>query len=160
MPLWTNVDEEAGKPKDLSVADKAQTYGVDVAEAGVTPVTYPGWVKHVLGTGPIVSVSIDVAGSGFTDGTPSVDAVTIGAPPAGGVQATATVDVVSGEITVVNITEAGSGYTSAPTISVATGTGETLTAVMGGRVGRVNSETLVAMKTITGDAEDVIFPDT
>ena len=30
---------------------------------------------------------------------------------------------------------------------------------MGGRAGRVHYETLVAMGSMTGDAEDTIFPD-
>jgi len=48
MSLWTNVDEEAGKPKYLSTADKALTAGVSVEEAGVAAnkakgVVHSGW---------------------------------------------------------------------------------------------------------------------
>ena len=49
MSLWTNVDEAAGKPQYLTSADKAKTFGVDVAEQaaetsqGVGP-THAGWV--------------------------------------------------------------------------------------------------------------------
>ena len=32
MSLWTSTDNEAGKPKHLSAADKALTYGASVAE--------------------------------------------------------------------------------------------------------------------------------
>lgn len=49
MSLWTKTDEAAGKPKFLSTADKAKTFGVDAAEQaaerqqGVGP-THAGWV--------------------------------------------------------------------------------------------------------------------
>lgn len=49
MSLWTKTDEANGKPKYLSTADKAKTFGVDVAEQaaersqGVGP-THAGWV--------------------------------------------------------------------------------------------------------------------
>ena len=52
MSLWTNVDEAAGKPKYLTTADKAVTFGVDAAEQtaetsqGVGP-QHAGWVKRV-----------------------------------------------------------------------------------------------------------------
>ncbi len=53
--------------------------------------------------------------------------VTVSAPPTGGVQAVMTVGSVdsNGAITAMNITNAGSGYTSAPTVTVGTGTGAT-----------------------------------
>ena len=56
MALWTNVDEAAGKPKYLSTADKAKTYGVDTAETAAeasqgTPVTHAGWVIRTEGSG-------------------------------------------------------------------------------------------------------------
>ena len=53
MALWTMTDEAAGKPKHLSTADKAKTYGVDVAEttAKQGKVTHAGWVKITEGTG-------------------------------------------------------------------------------------------------------------
>lgn len=51
MALWTSVDEEAGKPKNLSSAEKLDTYGISAAEAA-TPsnlakgINTPGWVKY------------------------------------------------------------------------------------------------------------------
>lgn len=53
-------------------------------------------------------------------------------------------------------------YKEGPTITVTTGagSGETLVGVVGGRAGRVNYETLVAMGSMTGDAsDDTEFPD-
>jgi hypothetical protein len=51
MALWTSVDEEAGKPKNLTSAEKLDTYGISVAEA-TTPsnlakgINTPGWVNY------------------------------------------------------------------------------------------------------------------
>jgi hypothetical protein len=56
-------------------------------------------------------------------------------------------------------------YESAPTGTVAGNANVTITITMGGRVGRVTTETLVAMGSMTGDGgaianDDVIFQDT
>lgn len=51
MALWTSVDEEAGKPKNLISTEKLDTYGISLAEA-TTPaniskgINTPGWVKY------------------------------------------------------------------------------------------------------------------
>ena len=52
MALWTMTDDAAGKPKYLSTAEKALTYGVDTTETGVTDgITHAGWVRRTAGTG-------------------------------------------------------------------------------------------------------------
>ena len=53
MSLWTNVDDAlgTGKPKSLNATNAGATYGVDVAEAQLKPVTHAGWVKVTTGTG-------------------------------------------------------------------------------------------------------------
>lgn len=56
MALWSKTDEAAGKPKFLSAAEKALTFGVDATETAVeasqgTPVTHAGWVLRTEGTG-------------------------------------------------------------------------------------------------------------
>lgn len=55
MSLWTMTDEAAGKPKNLSTADAAVTFGVDATEAAVTAnrakgINTPGWVKYTTYT--------------------------------------------------------------------------------------------------------------
>ena len=50
MALWTNVDNDAGKPKFLSDADKANTVGVDATEATVNNLT-AGWNLKTTGSG-------------------------------------------------------------------------------------------------------------
>ena len=53
MALWTMTDDANGKPKHLSTADKAKTYGVDEAEttAKQGKVAHAGWVQITEGTG-------------------------------------------------------------------------------------------------------------
>lgn len=52
MALWTNTDDENGKPKYLSTADKAKTYGVSEDEASAQAgITHAGWVLRTEGTG-------------------------------------------------------------------------------------------------------------
>lgn len=51
MSLWTNTDNNAGKPKNLSTADKAVTFGVSITEAQQAEniakgISTPGWTKH------------------------------------------------------------------------------------------------------------------
>lgn len=51
MALWTSVDEEAGKPKNLTSTEKLDTYGIDLGEATsdtsrAKGVKTPGWVKY------------------------------------------------------------------------------------------------------------------
>lgn len=52
MALWTDKDEEAGKPKYLSTADKTNTFGADVDETNATAgIDHSGWVLRTEGTG-------------------------------------------------------------------------------------------------------------
>lgn len=51
MALWGNQDQADNKPKYLTAAEKADTVGVDVAEAQTTAninkgINTPGWVKY------------------------------------------------------------------------------------------------------------------
>lgn len=88
MALWSNVDEEAGKPKNLTVAEKALTLGVDADEAGQTAgITHAGWVLKKEGTGGRagrVSYETLVAMGSMTgdvDSLPPLPVVTISAQP-------------------------------------------------------------------------------
>lgn len=51
MPLWTNVDNEAGKPKYLNATDKAATLGISADEAVNVNGTHAGWVLSKAGSG-------------------------------------------------------------------------------------------------------------
>jgi hypothetical protein len=79
-----------------------------------------------INVGQVTGVRITGTMTGYVDGS----ALTIGAPPGGGVQAVGTIVVVAGRITGIVLTNPGAGYTSAPTVTAATGTGATLTATV------------------------------
>ena len=51
MPLWSNTDNEAGKPKYLSATDKSVTLGVSADEAVNVNGTHAGWVLSKAGSG-------------------------------------------------------------------------------------------------------------
>ena len=77
--------------------------------------------------------SVTVGGVNNSSGYTTGDAVTFAAPSiAGGQTATGTIVATAGAITSITITNAGSGYTSAPAVTAATGTigTTTLTAVL------------------------------
>lgn len=50
MALWTNVDEEAGKPKYLSSGDLTNTVGINAEEATANGLT-AGWNLKTTGSG-------------------------------------------------------------------------------------------------------------
>ena len=75
--------------------------------------------------GQIQSLAVNAAGSGCVAGN-----LVIGAPNiSGGVQATGTYTCSGGALNTVTLTNAGTGYTSAPSVTLATGTG-TVTVTM------------------------------
>lgn len=83
--------------------------------------------------GSVGDITVDAGGSGYTDVT-----VTLGAPDdAAGRQATATAVVSGGEVVAINVTDAGSGYDAAPTVTISdsgAATGATATATLGDTV--------------------------
>lgn len=88
------------------------------------------WIARWFYAGNVSGVNgviIATAGSGQTNGT-----YTIAATGGGGTGATVSITVAGGAITVAHVTNPGSGYTSAPTFTVAEGgTPGTLTATFG-----------------------------
>ena len=99
MALWTNVDNAGGKPKYLSDADKALTFGVNVSEAQTTTnrakgMNTPGWTKYTTYTDAqgntrhkaevLVALSgatVAVMGDASDDSTVADLAITIGTQP-------------------------------------------------------------------------------
>ena len=100
MALWTNVDEEAGKPKYLSSADKAKTFGMDTTEISA-------------GGDNVTSVAVNNPGTRYLE-TP---AVTFSG--GGGSSAAATATISGGAVTAIAVSNVGSAYTSAPTVAIA-----------------------------------------
>lgn len=139
MPLWGRIDQANNRPK---FDNGANVVGITAAEL-VPGIEHAGWVKNTAGTGPINAVNVTAGGTGYTDN--AVVTFTGG----GGSGAAATTRVTGGVITSIVISNPGSGYTSAPTVTAPTGTGATFSVVLGGRAGRVDYETLVAMGSMT-----------
>ena len=87
---------------------------------GNTSSPYENWAQGgTTGVGgeSVASVTISGTWANFADATTTV---VFSAPQiAGGVTATGTATIVAGAVTAVVMTEAGSGYTSAPTVTIA-----------------------------------------
>lgn len=148
----------------------AQTVILDTGGFGYLNAGAVGLVQPANG---IYGVTIVTAGSGYTN----TDVVTFSN---GAVNAVATITTNgTGNIASVTFSTGGAGFsntlntvrtftaangsaanTSANlTPTIATGSGLTVVATVGGRAGRVSYETLVAMGSITGDSDDATFPD-
>ena len=85
---------------------------------------YVWWMDHpVIAVGYVSRAIVVNGGTGYTNGAAAV----FSEAPFPGTTATGTVTVVGGIIRAINIINAGSGYTTAPTITVAGGTNATFT---------------------------------
>ena len=153
-------------------------YGVSATEAANTlvdgkKVAHAGWVSQKIGTGPIASVTIVNGGQGYNsagyivvsgggDGTVNL-AYTIA-------NSRNTLQTYSSNsywntIATVVIHSPGAGFNVAPTLTPNgpnSANFATFSVTLGGRAGRVQYETLVAMGSITGDdpGDDKYFPGT
>jgi len=99
MALWSNTDGDAGKPKYLSDADKAVTYGVDTTEINV-------------GGDNVTAIGVAEAGTRYAE----APGVSFSGGAGSGAAATATIS--GGAVTAVTITNTGTGYTSVPTVTI------------------------------------------
>lgn len=134
-------------------------FGVDASEqktsASSTTTGHPqhaGWVVRKVGTGPVVSISANAGSVGtnsyitFSKGN--------GIDGSGNTAANAQITVnAAGYITDITVNSGGS-YANTPIATAASGN-SVLTVVMGGRANRVQTETLVAMGSMTGDGDTV-----
>ena len=87
-----------------------------------------GKIPKFLPVGRILRINVLTGGTGYVDG--SSVAVTIGAPGAGGVQAVATAVVSGGVVQSITLSNPGTKYSTAPAVTMATGTGLTVTVVL------------------------------
>jgi hypothetical protein len=140
-------------------------FGVDTTEQSVsaTSNTHPqhaGWVVVTKGTGPIATISAN-ANSYSPDGNVYLTFT------GGGTGTTAANAQIitngAGLITSISL-NSGGNYERAPVVGTVANSNVAITITMGGRAGRVQTETLVAMGTIgtqgVADAsDDAIFPD-
>ena len=136
-----------GTPVGALITNSGASYtnGIGTAVTGLTITPSAGgsvWIP-VVGGAINSTVTITTAGTNYT--FPPL--LVISAPPAGGIQATATCTVSAGAINAVTVTNQGAGYTTAPIITVVndyrdtTGSGAVLTV----NATLVNSGGLTAM---------------
>jgi hypothetical protein len=186
MALWTSTDGSAGAPKfgqitpafgssanGLQLYANTQTgafvtgaavgvFGVDTTEQTVSLTTankaaHAGWVLRETGMGGIATIS-----AGATNKSNVGNAfITFTGGGTGNTSANAQifVNATTNVVTSIVLNDAGL-YESAPTGAVAGNANVTITLTMGGRVGRVQTEVLVAMGSMTSDgADDTIYAD-
>ncbi|MCK9369301.1 hypothetical protein M0R04_05120 [Candidatus Dojkabacteria bacterium] len=185
MSLWGNKDQANNAPKStiiggLGVNANGEAlfgntqvsafvtgmavgdFGVDAVEAGIAgegkKVQHAGWNLRKEGIGPVQSIRIANGGTNYNangwitfTGGGSLTAA----------NASYTVNTTTNTITTITLVNGGS-FTSTPYANVANGTtvnAASLVVTMGGRANRVQMETLVAMGSITLDAENAKFPN-
>ena len=185
MSLWGNLDAANNAPKQTvttgyggdtpQVTANGQVYysntainafiennaigifGVDTTEQTAATVAqgipqHAGWVVRKVGTGPITTITANAGAVGvnsfiiFSGGD--------GIAGSGNTAANASVSVnTAGYITNITITNFGN-YANTPAATPNTGNA-VFTVTVGGRAGRVQTETIVAMGSMTGDGGNV-----
>ena len=101
MALWGNRDQENNKPKYLSSADKAKTYGVN-------------WDETMWNPGQITDIAIVQGGTNYTE-QPNVTIQSTGE----GANAAATADIFAGVVTAITVTNNGNGgYNQVPQVYI------------------------------------------
>ncbi len=178
MPLWGMLDTASGNQKPLFANSNNKNmlsttvYGVSATERANTTgaalgVPHAGWNIIKFGTGGISSIDIATAGKGINANGYIVFSAITGANTVNANVAYYVSSNANSQLNVITslvIVNPGAGYTSAPTATIAGAntTLPTFTVTMGGRVGRITSETLVAAGSISSDnsGDDTILPGT
>jgi hypothetical protein len=160
-------DSAAGAPKYKINANSAatgtdlfgtQVVGLDDGEVqNSTKANHTGWTRVQRGTGPVATIAINAAGTGYANG--NFVRVSGGTTNA---YATITTNG-SGAITALTLNESGAGFVNNSTITTGVftvgstggaagaGTTATFTITLGGRANRVQTETLVALSGMTAN---------
>lgn len=191
MALWQNTDNAAGgikTPRAFTTIHTGNTasatttlsntkigqftagqivgiYGVDVTEQSVTNDStkasanshpaHSGWVLRRQGTGGIISITAN------TNAYTTNGSVTFSGGGTGATPAVATV-VVNGNGSVNSLLITNPGVYSATPTAVPPSGNAVFTVTVGGRIGRVQTETLVAMGSMINsgaDDEDTVYID-
>ncbi len=175
MALWSNTDAAASAPKNavasgLGVSANGSTlfgnnqigafvtdasigtFGVDATEQGITANkaqvgAHAGWILRKAGTGPVVSIAANTGAVGANS------FIIFSGGGTGNTAANARVSVNAAGFIIGVTVNSGGEYLTTPTATPNTGNA-VFTVTMGGRANRVQSETLVAMGSMTGDGSD------
>lgn len=189
MALWKNTDLNTSAPKfhvdsghgvdangytlygntqvsAFETGAAVGVFGVDAAEANVAHSTkeklaHAGWVLRHAYTGPVTSIAVTGGNIGY-----NANGYIVFTSPDGsgsGANASYTVNTTTNTITTITLVSGGSGYTTTLTANAANATtvnSATFLVRMGGRANRVQTETIVAMGSMSGDgSDDTIYPD-
>ena len=157
MSEWGNKDFANNEPKFLQTNFPGNTNLKMVTDSrlanatfgGGKGVAHTGWVNIVQGTGFVQEIT--VSGGTPTD-TFANGYLTITGGGSASVRANASLLVLNGNNVSIILNEKGVGYTSAPTIAAPAGANNAnlvFSITMGGRAGRVQAETLVALSDET-----------
>ena len=159
--LFDNTTVGIFKNNNVAMKEAVGVFGLSTTEAGNTvsggtKAAHAGWNMRTAFTGPLTGVTIAAAGRLYSN----ADTYSIAAGAGGTNQTGNVVTNASGNIVSYSVTTAGANFQSAtPTVTITTSTGlaGSITATAGGRAGRVQLETLVAMGSMTGDSDGTIF---
>jgi hypothetical protein len=144
-------------------------FGVDVTEQSVAQTSnvkpqHAGWVAVMKGTGPIASLTAN-ANSYSPDSITGTVYLTFTGGGTGTTAANAQIvaNATTGLITGIQI-NSGGNYERSPVVGTVANSNVAITITMGGRAGRTQVETLVAMGTIgtqgiVDASDDTIFKD-
>jgi hypothetical protein len=178
MSLWGNKNIANNAPKWRNIATAnvrgSAVYGNSTPNAFVNNVTISlfgtpghtlanttgqataaGWVMETVGAGPVSGYTITAGGTGYSN----ADTVTVsnGSINAHGV---VTTNSTGGITSIKTGNTAGSGFytpaKSVVTLTTSTGTGANVGVTLGGRAGRHQYETLVAMSSITSNSSGAL----
>ena len=181
MGSWSNTDAAASAPKNavasgLGVSANGSTlfgnnqidavltdaalgvFGVDSTEQGVTANkaqvgAHAGWILRKAGTGPVVTITANTGAVGANS------FIIFSGGGTGNTAANARVSVNAAGFIIGVTVNSGGEYLTTPTATPNTGNA-VFTVTMGGRANRVQSETLVAMGSMTGDgSDDALYAD-
>lgn len=152
MADWGTSNNASDAPKFLShmkAAGYGNTVGSDVVSLNAAQAANtggdasPGWVYIRQGAGPVVGLTIVAGGTGYSN----TDTWSRTGSANGGTVANGTITTdAAGVIKTATITNPGSGMRAQNanvTINTTAGTGGQITAVIGGRGGRITREVLV-----------------
>ena len=177
-PVFANTSNaHSNSTINSTVANTATYYGsvmgVSATEeqntVGLTQhPTHAGWVSVKYGTGPVVSISTNGNGSGI-NAAGYLLLTDTSAQPGSGANVNASFTIANSQntlqsystnsawntISTITVTNGGDGWSNASKITVRTNGSNTslptFTVTLGGRAGRIKTEVLVAMGTISGD---------
>jgi len=169
--LFNNLTVGTFKNNNVAMKEAVGVFGISTTEiantvSGGTKAQHAGWNMRTAYTGPLTGITIVAPGKLYTNG----DIITVN-PGASAVSANATAIIATnglGNIVSTSITSVGAGFTatsiSNASVTFANSTGgaslgslANITATAGGRAGRVQLETLVALGSLTGDSDGTIF---